>query len=331
MIYFEIKDHDGKLIAGNMQDFSRRKDFENKKIFLENKNGKGLRGVHEKIDDISLWFVVDDDHDFLKSAKLFKKTFELYKIIALDIYGQYKKEISAYAHILNTIQAQIRQQIDNFSDSSNFYGETYNDSVERIVDIIKRDEKSAANLICYIQKRTIDMRAHLLGAEVIHLGGQYEIKPVTVRLKRAILNQCTPFLEELEKNIVKIKFFFGDECEINVDKNMFSLIMYNFFSNAVKYAKPDSEIRFNYSNDQRSLDISMISLKMDKDELGSLSDDGVRGKHAKNMPGRGIGLFVIQRSLELMKKDRMYIVPNYEKYFQDGELVYTENHFKFVL
>ncbi|MFH1608442.1 MAG: hypothetical protein ABH951_00280 [Patescibacteria group bacterium] len=331
MIFFEVKDNNGKIIAGNMQDFSGRNKFENNKNFSENKNGKGLKGIHEIIENVSLWVIIEDEYDLLKSSKLLKKTITLYRVIALGVYKQYKKEINAYAHILNTIQAQIRQQLDNFADNKEFFGETYTDSVEKISKIINDDKESAADLICYIQKRIIDMRAHLLGVEIINSGEEYEIKPMVVSLKRAILNQCTPFLEEFEKNMINIKFFFGDECETKVDKNMFSLIMYNFFSNATKYTKPNSEIRFNYSNDLKSLDISMISLRMERHELADLSMDGVRGQHAKNIPGKGIGLFVIQKALELMKKDKMYISPNYEKVFYEDDLTYNENHFKFVL
>ncbi len=331
MIYFQVQDIKGKILAGNMEQYLSRNDVVNNKNFSKHKNGKGIRSACEIVDDLNVWVLVEDEADLLKSSKLFSKTFNLYKIVAFDIYNQYKKEIGEYAHILDTIQGQIRQKIDDFADNKQFYGETYTDSIKNILEIIKGNEESVSDLICYIQKRIIDMRAHLLGTEVIHSGEQYEIKSFEVSLKKAILNQCTPFLEEFEKNKIKIKFFFEDDCKIDVDKNMFSLIMYNFFSNALKYCKTDSDIRLNYSLDQKSLDISMISLKMEKDELSILSNERVRGKHAKNIPGKGIGLFVIQKSLSLMKKDKMYISPNYEKVFNYNDNIYIENHFKFVL
>lgn len=331
MIYFEVKDYNGKILAGNMQEFSKRNEFENNKTFSKNKDGRGLKGACEKIDNLSVWIVVENDSDLLKSAKLFKKTFGVYKKVASDVYIQYKKEINAYAHILNTIQAQIRQKIDNFADSQKFYGEIYSDSIKNISDIIAGDKEAAADLICYTRKRTIDMHAHLLGAEVIHSGEQYEVKPVKVSLRKAILNQCTPFLDEFETNRVKLRFFFEDECEVEIDKNMFSLIMYNFFSNAVKYIKFDSELRLHYSDKEKSLDVSMESLKMDKNELVNLHKEGVRGNHAKNIPGKGIGLFVISKALELMKKDSMLISPNYKKTSIYNDIPYVENHFKFLL
>lgn len=331
MIFYQVKNKEGKILAENMQEFSRREEFENNKSFSINKNGQGLKGSYEFLDNISIWIVVENENDLLKSSKLFKKTFVLYRTIALELYGRYKKDVDTYSHVLNTIQAQMKQKLEDFADQELFYGDTYEDSVKKISDTIEKDITVAADLICYLQKRVIDMRAQLLAAEIIHSKEQYEVKLTEVSLKRAILSQCTPFLEDLHKNSIKIRFYFEDDCKIVVDKNMFSLIMYNFFSNATKYAKQNSEIRLNYSSEEKSLDISMISLKMDKSELTNLHKDGVRGVHAKNFPGKGIGLFVLDKALELMKKKQMYISPCYEKSLVEGDMTYVENHFQFLL
>lgn len=331
MIYFEIKNKGGKIIAGNIQEFSRRVEFEDNRTFAHHKNGIGIKGVAVAEEDINVWLVVENEPDLLRSGKLFQKTLSIYKRVASDIWKQQKSQFEAHAHMLTTIQGQIGQRMEGFADADEFYGETYSDSVNNITQLIKNNEKSAADLICYIHKRIVDMRAHLLGAEVVHAGAQYEIKPVHVSLKRAILNQYSPFLEELNKNIIKVRFFFGDEHEVEVDKNMFSLVMYNFFSNAVKYAKPNSEIRLNYSDDSRNLDISMISLKMEKNEISVLSEETKRGKHASDFPGKGIGLFVLQKALELMGKKRMYISANYENSSSFDDRPYVENHFSFAL
>ncbi|HFC11181.1 MAG TPA: HAMP domain-containing histidine kinase [Candidatus Kaiserbacteria bacterium] len=332
MIYFQIQDKNGQILAGNMQGFSRMEDLQNNKNFSKhNKKGVGIKSVYLEIENISIWIVVENERDMLNSSKIFKKTVNIYKTVALDVAKRHKEQISAHAHVLNTLQGQIRQKIQGFAEDSKFYGDSYSESMSKIVKIIEDNKENAADLICYIQKRVIDMRAHLLGTEVIYLGGQYEIKPVSVSLKRAILNQCTPFINELENNKVKIRFFFEDDCKVLIDKNMFSLIMYNFFSNAVKYTKSDSEIRLNYSSDAKSLDISMISLKMEKSEIVSLSNNGVRGIHAHNISGKGIGLFVIQQALKLMDKNPMYISPNHQNNYSENNCVYNENHFQFLL
>lgn len=331
MIYFRIGKNDGKIIAENMRLFLRVDEFENRKNFSEVKNGKGLRGAFEIKGDVGVWVVVENESDLLKSSKLFKKTFDIYRSIAANIWENQQRQVKAYMHILSTIQGQMRQKIEVFASDQLFYGEKYADSVDNISNIVEGNKESAADLICYMHQRVADMRAHLLGAEVIHVGEEYQVKQARVSLKRAILNQSTPFLKDLEKMGIRIRFYFGEENEVEVDKNMFSLVMYNFFSNAVKYAKRDSEIRLHYSETQESLDVSMISLKMERGEIASLFNETARGIHATSIPGSGIGLFVLQKALGLMGKEPMFIDPDYTVNILEGGMVYNENHFKFLL
>lgn len=332
MIYFQVQEiNSGKIIAGNMNDFSRKHEFDNKKNFSNVKNGVGIKSRIETLGTITVWVIIENNVDILKSSKLFKKTISLYKTIALSTYEEYKKKMQAYAHTLGTIQVQMSQEIDDFAVKDAFYGISYDETLKNISDIVSKDKESAADLICYFQKRVADFKAQLLGAEIIHNDKQYEVKIVEVRLKRAILHQLQPFLKEFDEKIVKIKFFFDDELRIHVDKNMFSLIMYNFFANALKYSRKNSEIKLNYFKANNKLDISMTSLKMEKNELAGLFNEGIRGKHAKNLPGKGIGLFVIKKALEIMNKNNMCISPNYEiNSLVQGE-PYVENHFEFAL
>jgi hypothetical protein len=69
---------------------------------------------------------------------------------------------------------------------------------------------------------------------------------------------------------------------------------------------------------------------MEKNELSKISEYGERGKHAKDIPGKGIGLFVIKKSLILMGMEPMFIAPTYQNDFSIDDVVYNENHFKFV-
>lgn len=324
MIYFQVKNSNGNIIAGNMHDFLRCKEFEKNKNYFNYRNGEGIKSVEENFEDCSIWFVVEGRDDLLKSAKLFLKTLNVYKIAALDVWRYHKTQIDSYSHTITTIQGQIRQKIEGFANDDKFYGDSYSDSIESISEHIKSDIMSAADLICYTHKRINDLRAHLLGVEVVHAGEHYKVNFDKVSLKRALLNQCTPFLCQFEEKSVNLRYFFDEKYEIDVDKNMFSLIMYNFFSNAVKYTKPNSELRFQYK--QGCLDISMISLKIEKSEIGEIFNEGVRGKHSLETSGKGVGLFVLKKALELMGKDNMYIDPEYSR----GDNEYVENHFKFI-
>ena len=326
MIYFQIKNSDGKVISENMESFFNKEKLEKNKNFSQYKNGFGVKSVEEFFDNsMSIWFVVEGNDDLLKSSKLFKKTLDVYKKVSLDNWEYYKSQINFYSHTIDTIQTQIRQKLEGFAKDESFYGESHVDSLNNIATIISEDKEAAADLICYIHKRTGDLRAHILGADVICAGVNFEVNLKKVDLKRAVLSQITPFLNQFNENSIKIKIFFDNE-DVVVDKNMFSLVMYNFFSNAVKYVKPDTDIRMSYIQEQKCLDISMISLKIERSEIKNLFNDGTRGVHAKDVPGKGIGLFVLKRALELMKKDNMFIDPHYAK----GDNSYVENHFKFI-
>jgi hypothetical protein len=79
------------------------------------------------------------------------------------------------------------------------------------------------------------------------------------------------------------------------------------------------------------LDVSMISLKIESNELSSVHNLKFRGKHSTVVPGKGIGLYVIDRAMEIMQNDKLHIVPNYDKTEIYDDEIYVENHFKLFL
>jgi len=75
----------------------------------------------------------------------------------------------------------------------------------------------------------------------------------------------------------------------------------------------------------------MVSIKMEQSEISRLFAEGERGEHAQDFPGKGIGLFVIQRALQLMNKQEMYIQPNFDRSEVYSGRTYVENHFHLYL
>lgn len=335
MIYFQVQSADGKMIAGNMQDYLGdyvldipSKDSQEHKN--KHKDGRGVKSIEEDLGGIRIHIVVKDEADLLRSNSLFKKTVEVYKRAALDMWEHYLSQINAHAHTLTTIQGQMRQKIEGFARDDDFYADTHEHSIRNLSDIIKTNIDGAADLICYMHKRVTDMRAHMLGFEIVHAGTNPEINFTQVSLKRAILNLYTPFATKFFQDGTVLKFYFENDCQVKVDRNLFSLVMYNFFDNAVKYIKPETDIRLNFNEMDKKLDISMISLKMDREEISHLFDEGIRGKHARDIHGRGIGLFALKKALGFMGMS-MYIDPKYEKTERYQDRTYVENHFIFSM
>ena len=330
MIYFQVTNQHGAIIAGNMKKFPHIEKIPENKIYNQHKGGKGIKSDYRNIGSINVWIIALDEADLLKSAKLFNKTFELYQNISLSIYEELRKEIDSYSHSLITIHAQISQKIELFAPSKNFYGPSYADVQKKIRNVVKGHIPNASELICYTQKRIIDMRAQFLEAKVIHYHEDININIEKVCLLRAILSQYSAFIEQLNDKNIETKFYIEESEMVEIDKRMFSLIMYNFFSNIVKYAKPNSTIKLNYNNN--ILDVLMVSIKMDNSELSELHHFRVRGKHAiNNTSGKGIGLFTINKALSLMGKPQMFIKLEAQTDTHEDGVTYSKNHFRFTL
>lgn len=319
MIYFQVKlKDDEKIIVSNLKD--SHFEYENNKNFFDSKNK--IRGAEKVVKNLVIWIIVENEESLLKSNKLFKKTFEIYSSAFTSFWNYYSGKIVSQAHTLDKIRGKMEQKIEGFAEKEKFHGDSYHDILDNVSNLIKNDTDSASDLICFFQKRLLDMKSHMLGFQIIHSNIEYEVSLKNVNLKKAILNLYTPFANDLNENNVNLNIYFDDDV-VEVDRNLFSLVMYNIFDNAVKYTKPGSEIRINFESDHGNLDISMESLRIEREEINNLAMEGARGRHASTIAGNGVGLFVIKEALNLMDMS-MSINPNYEK----GDLEYTENHFK---
>lgn len=333
MIYFEITNDIGKIVAGNMHNFLLAKKYRGSKNFSEHKKDVGYKGASETTNDgIGVWVVAENEKDLLRSSKLFRQTFNLYKEVAFGICRAQKEQLLGTRHILPNIHTQMVQSFDLFArnDVGIFHGGTLNTLVERVSKQIQNNTADAAHLIIYLNKLVLDMGAHLRGIDVIHFGADYKPIMKDVRVRAAILHQYASFTKEFEEAFIQLRVnAIDDEAIVTVDKDMFSLIMYNMLSNAVKYCKPHSEVRFHFSDESKELDVSMISLRIEQDEIQNIFNEGIRGRHATKTPGSGIGLFVVKTALNKMGKQPLRINPNYQEATELNGEQYVENHFHF--
>ncbi len=256
-----------------------------------------------------------------------------FEILANEAVRSVTNKFTNYNHIVSTLSLQLLQKIEGYFGDLNWYKNNYTEAIANITNYCNSEREKTSRLIHYFNKIAIDLNSHVEGWDIIYLQNNYSPEFVDVSLRKAILSQYTPFAEGFVENNLRLHIsdYFTDEARVSLDKKLFSLIMYNFFSNTLKYSMPNSEVRLTYDEPTKTLDISMYSARMNKNEIVSLFNDGVRGVCANDVSssGNGAGLYVIKRALELMSLPNMYINPKYEKVRMQDSISYIENHFIF--
>lgn len=273
--------------------------------------------------------------DEKKSPRLRSTYFQILEETTKNFLRNQQDAFNKYNHIIQTISTQISQKIDGYFGEERWYSNNYNEALSNIGKYLLDRKAETGELIHYFNKMSIDLKSHIEGWDIIYIKESYMPKSTEVSLKKAILNQLSSFAEEFADLGIKIKFSedFLETYTVSLDKKLFSLIMYNFFSNALKYSKPNEVIGFNYFNESGLLEISMYSVKIERNEIEELFNDGIRGAHANKVSssGNGSGLYVIKKALRLMNMPNMYINPDYTKTNNVNDIPYCKNHFKFEL
>ncbi len=273
--------------------------------------------------------------DEKKSTAIRKRFFDMLEDVSKSFINNQRDRFNKYNHIIQRISAQISQKMDGYLGNEKWYSSNYSESLKKIGDISSNKKDQNNKLVHYFNKMSLDLKSHIEGWEIIYVKNNYVPNYVEVSLKKAILNQYSSFAEEFDEAGIQISFseHFSEESTVFLDKKLFSLIMYNFFSNALKYSIPEGSIRFNYSDESKSLDISMYSIKIEQGEIKDLFKDGIRGLNANSVSsaGNGTGMYVIKKALSLMNFPNMYINAQNSKNKNFGDVMYYENHFKFIL
>lgn len=331
MIYFEIRKNNGEVVASNIRKCPHILLFnENRNVTISEKS---LKSVEGKFGSVSVWLIVDNEKDLLKSNKLFKKTMNIYAGLSHDFFEYYFSKIRVHSHTLRSIQGKMKQKIDGLADKNDFRGKDYAESKSNIAKKITSNIDKTADIICYLNKRVAEIDAHIEGFDVLYMGDQLDVNLESVNIKKVLLSICAPFLADFSKKGVDINFIIKDiyanENKIKLDYKMFNLAFCNFFDNAIKYSKPYTPIQITFiKNDNLFiLEISMMSLRIDQDELNLIFDEGYSGKNATYDAGDGIGMSVMKKALALTGMN-IEVFPDYSESENIGGKKYVKNIFR---
>jgi len=315
MIGIEITSKSQDIVFTNILPKYKEK-FESNKSSKEN----GVRSIFkEDKDGVGLWMITDDQ-DIYKSAKIANKSFNFFLEVFTGIHEHYEIVTLSNTHTIATIQAKMSQQIETLVGSQR-------GNYQRIMDDVKgkieRDTQAASKIICDLNKRVEELDTHLKSLQILDDKTAVDLK--IHPLKSMLLNIYSPFRDDFRNKSIKVVFDRIDEnLKIKVDYKIFSLVMHHFFDNAVKYSKDEDEISFVYSQNN-NLVINMHSIEIKTED--NIFDIGVSGKNADAFAGNGIGMHVIKKGLKIMGMDieikNSGILDNHPKF--------NKNHFIITL
>lgn len=329
MIYFEVRKENGDIVASNMQECPYLALIGDK-VNLTLRD-KGIKSVFSNIDGVNVWMVVDkDEKDLLNSNRLFNKTIKTHATIAKQLLDYYFGKIKVHSHTLRSIQGKMKQKIEGLATKDDFRAENYAESKEKVGKKVSENIEKTADTICFLNKRVMEIDSHINGFDVLYMGDEQETSFQDVNIKKVLLSILAPFLKEFSnKNInmeIAIKDDYADSNRINLDYKMFNLAMNNFFDNAVKYSKHSEPIKVTFSK-EGGIEISMMSRRIEENELARVFDEGYSGTHAQRDAGDGIGMSITDKALKLTRM-KMTIAPNYSESYTSQGNQYTRNIFK---
>jgi len=332
MIYFEIKDEQEKILASNLKDIENFKDIPlDGKIIISNKK---IRSGHKETDDIFIRLISVDDKDLYQSRKLFNKALDAFIIISSQLFEYYINKIKNHSHSLKNIQGQMKQKIEGLiSEKVTTKSYSYDIFKQKVKEQVSKDVDGSADVLCYLNKRIFDINVHIECFNILSLGKRGELNFIEHNIKKLLLRIAQPFFNDLKQKKVGIHFNIKDEYakdnKVIFDYKTFNLAMYNFFDNAVKYSKPGSEINLYFEKNHNNFVIKfdMTSIRIEKDEIEKIFNEGCSGINTKNEAGDGIGMYMIKEALSLNNAE-LIVMPNYSKSETFNNIKYINNIFE---
>lgn len=130
------------------------------------------------------------------------------------------------------------------------------------------------------------------------------IKTEKVYLEALILDALSLFSSQLKEKEIKVTTNLYQNATVNSDSYLLSIILTNIISNAIKYTKPNGNIKIELikNNDKLILEIADNGIGISETELSKIFNSFYR-VNATNHPeikGTGIGLSIVKRLCDLL-------------------------------
>ncbi|MCF8430085.1 MAG: PAS domain S-box protein [Bacteroidia bacterium] len=92
-----------------------------------------------------------------------------------------------------------------------------------------------------------------------------------------------------------------ESCQVNIDAKLFSQVLQNGISNAIKYSSSNSIIEINLTRKENLLEIVIkdYGIGIPADEIANIFESFFRSSNVENISGTGIGMSIIKMFVEM--------------------------------
>ncbi|MFY0684644.1 MAG: HAMP domain-containing histidine kinase [Balneola sp.] len=281
-------------------------------------------------------FICTVDSKYVDSYKKFKELTKL-SMISLDSVIHFKREIT-------TSQNDLTQELIHNLTSLNTHNiqglfalvpqkllsQNLNSQSNVVKEIISKKPNITVNTLLRQIKNNLAMKVEFSVFEKT-LKQYPSVELVDDSIRDTVLSILQIFILDFEDKEIEVRL---GSCEkrLHFDFDTLSVSLYYLFDNAVKYCCPKSilNISFKEEADAFTLNLDMLSLKIEDREVQSLFDKGYRSESAKMRykKGTGIGLFKLKKTLQLNNAILEINPRSYHKTRQIGEFKFESNNFK---
>jgi len=289
MIFFDKINDKGESVANNFNG--------NNKTCLKEMIFQSPNGVLK---------LYTDDENLLKSKKTFRKVGRACVYFFESIYKYFIDQFVLHTHDLKSIQAKLEQSIEGIVQNLLLSkANSYQEQKDLVLQKVKSEPEFTADTLIYLQKRILALDAHMSSFEILHMGGKIKIDKKRVNVRKLILNIWHGFEEDFIDKEINLHFMFNkefaEEHKINLDYKTISAALYNLFDNGEKYIQHGTEIKIYLNTEKKEFELifSMMSLRIEKEELIKLFNLGYRGSNSHEYEGYGAGMFIFKRAMEL--------------------------------
>lgn len=285
-------------------DCKTRSEVVDKCPIYKNKRRRGIvRNPNHTI------YLCTDKADYIHSGRLFKRTmsvyedvFEEFANIKVAVSEEVNKDTKRLIHNLTSLNGHSIQELYSVVPQD-ILSQNHRDQIAVIKNVIINKLEDTAKMFIRIAKNNAAVKAEFAVFKQL-----YESNPILHSSKHVVrsvvMNVLYTFFQDFADQGIHVEIKESTQS-VFFDYESIYVALYHLLENATKYVAPNSRVVISFDKKDSFLDLvfNMLSVKIEKEEVSLIVEEGYIGAMAKklNKQGSGIGLNHVKRILGLNK------------------------------